>query len=151
MTVPLIRCEKCGQGMRSYPQLKRFMKLRSVAFKHWPGDHYFQPDNEEHLRAWLIVKTGIGATVRELPMGMMIERGTQDKWETILRETLRAAGSYSFVDVDWNRIIVRSPVSMSYDTPHRIATDICRAVDDVIFDVFGVTSETLLKEAEKAA
>ena len=152
MTVPVIRCEKCGQGMgRSYQQLKRLMKLRSVAYKHWPHDHYFQPDSEEHLRAWLIVKAGFAIT-KEIPLGeALLSPKQQDGLEILLRATLQAAGAHAFVDLDWRRIIVRSPVSLSYATSHKVATEICSAIDEVIYAELGITAETLLREAEKAA
>lgn len=41
---------------RSIDQHNRFFALVSALFQQWPEKHSFQPDDEEHLRAWLLVK-----------------------------------------------------------------------------------------------
>ena len=41
---------------RSIDQHNRFFALVSALFQQWPEKHQFQPDDEEHLRAWLLVK-----------------------------------------------------------------------------------------------
>lgn len=150
MTVPVLICEKCGHGMRSYPQLKRFMKLIAVAFEHWPEDHYFQPVCKEHLRAWLIVKSGF-KTAQTIRLRVYYDHASRDDLEFMLHASMRAAGAWAITDMFGDHVIVQRPASMSYKTPHAVATQICQAVDEVIFAELGVTSETLLREAEKAA
>jgi hypothetical protein len=41
---------------RSTAQHRRFFGLVKAAYDQWPENHQFDPDNEDHLRAWLLVK-----------------------------------------------------------------------------------------------
>lgn len=41
---------------RSVEQHRRFFGVIRAAYHHWPERCNFQPDNEDHLRAWLLVK-----------------------------------------------------------------------------------------------
>lgn len=42
--------------LRSLDQHNRFFAVVAALFDQWPERHPFQPDNAEHLRAWLLVK-----------------------------------------------------------------------------------------------
>lgn len=137
--------------MRSYPQLKRFFKLVQVAYHHWPEGHSFQPSCPDHLRAWLIVRAGF-KTAQTIRLRVWRDHAARDDLEFLLTAAMRAAGAWAITDVFADHVVIQRPASMSYDkTPHDVATQICSAVDDVIFAELGVTSETLLREAEKAA
>jgi hypothetical protein len=41
---------------RSINQHNRFFALVAALYQQWPERHPFQPDSEEHLRAWLLIK-----------------------------------------------------------------------------------------------
>ena len=43
---------------RSKKQHGRFFAAIEEAFMHWPATHEFQPENAEHLRAWLLCSAG---------------------------------------------------------------------------------------------
>jgi hypothetical protein len=43
---------------RSIEQHNRFFAIVSALYHQWPERHPFQPDSEEHLRAWLLIKAG---------------------------------------------------------------------------------------------
>jgi len=55
------RCDKCGQKLqhpRNEARHKLFFAVLKPAFDQWPEQYEFQPENEEHLRAWLLTKAG---------------------------------------------------------------------------------------------
>ena len=55
-----MKCPQCGHvaDSRSTPDHRRFFARIHAAFHHWPEAHEFQPDDAEHLRAWLLCKAG---------------------------------------------------------------------------------------------
>jgi hypothetical protein len=53
-----------GPKVRSPADHRRFFGVIKAAFLHWPEKHEFQPEDPEHLRAWLLCRAGYKPRVR---------------------------------------------------------------------------------------
>lgn len=146
-------CPHCGCSLtkaRSGPDHRRFFAVIKAAFEHWPEGHDFQPDDAEHLRAWLICKAGYRiSTPIDLPSNasghvrMLFRLGVE--------AALRSAGNIvAFVVPHRNGVAVVRPRSIAFDKlgQHEFS-DLRNAIEDVIRVETGLDPEALL--TEKAA
>ena len=153
-------CPHCGCDIdnipRSVPQHRRFFGVISAAYHQWPHDHSFQPDNSEHLRAYLLVAAGwkVQSEVR-------FSKGSPEAIEAAaitLRAMMKSLGKPVFVtiEMDKKKIIGAMPRSIAYmskqELGHFEACRIFGRVDEIICAALGVEStDKLLEEAKKAA
>lgn len=143
-------CPRCGDKDRSTPQHRRFFKLVSVAYEHWPETYNkFRPENSEHLRAYLLCKAGWRTEVSF----EMKNRQAINIAALAVKSLMRQMGNYTWVAMKGEALVVYAPKSISYkEAKHR---EICRVftdAEDIICDIIGVRNgDELLKEAEKAA
>jgi hypothetical protein len=148
-------CPKCGTPLkppRSGPDHKRFFSLVNAAFTHWKSTHDFEPDNPEHLRAWLLCRAGYcEKTPIECPV--VEDNPAIAKLIALACEgVMRASKGRGFIKVYGDRIIVYSPKSISWDKLDQKAfNEIRERVTGVIESELGVDAEQLLKETENAA
>lgn len=129
---------------RSTPQHRRFFKLISVVYHHWPETHPFQPDNSEHLRKWLLIKAKhrvihehhAGSAARE--MAALIP---------VLAKQL--GGIYCWSWHDGPMVYVCTAKSIAYDNAgHAEFTEIINRVEDVIEKETNINPNELMAEAE---
>lgn len=146
----MTHCHECGAVQkptqrRSSPQHRRFFKVVSAAYDQWPHNHAFQPDDAEHLRAWLLCKVGYRRTV-QLDDANAIS-------VPMLRAAFKAAGHHAWFHTAGTDVWIISPKSMSFaEMGHRTACDVMAAIDDLICDVLCVRStDDLLQETARAA
>lgn len=147
-------CPHCGGSLesgRSSPDHRRFFALIQAAFHQWKENHEFQPDNSEHLRAWLIAKAGYReGTFVELPDGAT--DGTRKMFMASLESAIRAAGGLGFVKPYRDGVAVVKPKSIAW---HKIGQrefgQIRDAVTDIIEAEIGVSADQLLRERDNAA
>lgn len=147
-----------SQKPRSMDQHKRFFGLVRAAFHHWPEHMHFQPDSEEHLRAWLICmaspdyrttndysmpNTGHPITnaalmefTEQIAMNEIGRKGEAFAFKRWIGLTFRVTRPKS---IKWNRML------------HMKFCTLNNAVEDVIKDVFGVTGDQLLEQHKAAA
>lgn len=144
-------CKKYLGSPRSLLDHRRLFGLIRAAFYHWPHAHEFQPDNEEHLRAWLLCKSGYRET-------HTIAVNTTDDPQIVkvialaVTSAIRAAGGYAFVRPDEGCIRVFSAKSIKFDTLDQMKFVAVRlAVEDVLKAELAIDLDTLLKETEHAA
>jgi hypothetical protein len=83
-------------------------------FDNWPEAHPFQPDNEEHLRAWATVKAGH----RDL-LGERLDHGPGDVvamagFVSRCLERQRKHG-YGFITIHNGSLVFATPRSIAYD------------------------------------
>ena len=134
-------------ALRSLAQHKRFFAVIAAAFNHWPESHRFQPDNEEHLRAWLLVRAG-HHTVKTFYLN-------DDATETARVVPIVMAmmtGKHSWCRSRGNELHVCVPQSIAFDKMEHAA--FCKLnddVDEVIRVETGLDPEKLLRETEAAA
>lgn len=133
------KCQVCGcpvdGSARSYQQHKRFFALIKAYFEHWPESHSFQPDCEEHLRAWVLVKAKHRNVVDVVPGG---------------RATTEARYSWRISSKGHEWLVW--PMSISYDAlPHKAACAVFNEVEVLLEAHTGIAPDKLLKEIEAAA
>lgn len=132
---------------RSVDQHRRFFAVMKAAFHHWPESHRFQADNEEHLRAWLLVRAG-HHTVKTFYLN-------DDATETARLIPIVIAtmtGKHSWCRSRGNELHVCVPQSIAFDKmEHQAFCKLNDDVDEVIRVETGLDPEKLLREAEAAA
>jgi hypothetical protein len=148
-------CPHCGADLhdgkvpRSVEQHRRFFKLCSVAYLHWPESEDFQPTSPEHCRKELLMRAGHRKVIWEMEVDPDMPA---DVLGTIIRTALMAAGEYCRVVTRGNHIWIWKAKSIAFDKlDHQSFCRLNDEVDAVIQEVFGVTGDELLKETEKAA
>lgn len=141
-----------GVRPRSSQDHRRLFKLIAAAFDHWPESYVeFQPDSEEHLRAWLICKAGPefrNVTTFDLPHTDNVALAAE--MIDFAEKLLSSSNGFG----RWRGMTLHkfTPKSMRFDKMSRTEfNDLRDAISDVIEDVCGMSADTLLKETESAA
>jgi hypothetical protein len=137
--------------VRSPADHKRLFACIRAAFMHWPEKHEFQPEDPEHLRAWLLCRAGY-KTVTSLAF--------EDHWSDEMRSTLvelaesliRDAKSHAFVRPMGNALFVFWPRSLKFDElGQKEFGQIREVVEEVIKCETGREASELLRETTRAA
>jgi len=152
------KCPSCGHVLdghakaRSLPDHRRFFGVIRAAFHHWNEAHEFQPDNEEHLRKWLLCKAGY-RDVTTIPCEFAEDQPALLRLVTLAAEgAVKAAGGYAFLRPHGGGIAVFSAKSIAWDKLKQSQFhEIRDAVEAVIKSETGMEPEQLLKETEAAA
>jgi hypothetical protein len=140
-----------GPKVRSPADHRRFFGCIKAAFMHWPEQHDFQPDDAEHLRAWLLCRAGY-KTVTSLEF--------EDHWSDEMRSTLvelaesliRDAKSHAFVRPMGNVLYVFWPRSLKFEElGQKEFGQIREVVEEVIKCETGREASELLRETGRAA
>jgi Protein of unknown function (DUF1367) len=124
-----------------------FFAAIARAFENWPELHEFQPENPEHLRAWLLVKAGyrsiFGESMNRLnnnPMRML-------EFVKSAMERQRSAGGYSFVTEHRGSIVQIVPESIAFS---ELDEDQFRPLRDAVYQLIehhtGIPVVALKKE-----
>lgn len=128
---------------RSVDQHRRLFALIKAAYEHWPETHAFQPDNEEHLRAWLLVK----AKHRRIHKFSFAGGESAAVAELIPAITLMMLQKYSWAWPLDDAVAVCVPESIAFDKLSH--ADACKVFDDVevvLRNEAGLDADELLKE-----
>lgn len=133
---------------RSLPQHRRFHGLVRACYHHWPESHTFQPDNEEHLRAYLLVKAG-HRSIKEFYLADTA--ANEDVARLIPVVAAMMLHRYCWAWVDGEAIKVCAPLTTAFrDMKHEEACKVYDAVDQYLLSI-GMDPEQLLRETEAAA
>lgn len=136
----MTRCPHCGSRPRSSDDHRRFFGLVKAAFEQWPESHEFQPDNPEHLRAWLLCRVNHRKST-------VIETEEPASAVLVVEAAFRAAGAYAFVRPYGAGLAVHSPRSLSWDElDQKKFGPIRDEVSALIESIVGVSADQLLKE-----
>ncbi len=133
---------------RSIDHHRRFFGLVRALFHHWPERMTFQPDNEEHLRAFLLVK----AKHRTIKTFYLTSDEIADECAKVVPiVTAMMLHRYCWCWTDGNAINVAAPQSTAFDKmPHGKACEVYSAVEDYVRSI-GIDPDKVLKETEAAA
>ena len=133
---------------RSNDHHRRFFGLVRAVFHHWPEALEFQPDNEEHLRAYLLVK----AKHRTIKTFYLSDENIADECARVVPiVSAMMLHRYCWAWSDGNAIHVAAPESTAFDKlPHLKACAVYTAVEDFLRTI-GIDPEKVLDETEKAA
>ena len=142
------RCPQCGfvdQGAshkRSNPDHARTFALIARAYQHWPEAHPFEPQNSEHLRAWLIVAAG--PEWRETRTTFL----TDDPATRELAKEVKKDDIHRFVIGDGKTLSIVKPRSIAFDKMGQAEFGRLRdAITDIIEQTIGCSVEDLMQEA----
>jgi len=127
---------------RSLEQHRRFFSVVSAVFNHWPERHPFQPENAEHLRAWLLVKAK-HCTIKTF----YLSEDATELARVLPVITASMLHKHSWCRSDGNALHVCVPLSIAFDTMKH--EDFCRlndGVDEIIRTETGLDPEQLLRE-----
>lgn len=141
------RCPHCGAAPRSSDDHRRLFALVKAAFEQWPESHEFQPDNPEHLRAWLLCKAGY-RDVTTIPVEYADDQPAMLKLVMLTAEAaIKAAKGYAFIRPHNGALAVFSAKSLAWDTlDQKKFGPIRDAVTEIIEGIIGVSADQLLKE-----
>ena len=127
---------------RSIDQHRRLFAQIKAAHVHWPESHSFQPDNAEHMRAWLLVKS----KHRNIKAFYMEDDATEAA-KLIPFVIASMMGKYVWAWGTGNVLNVCMPESIAFDKcPHVQFGPICDAVAAVIERETEMRAEDLLRE-----
>ena len=133
---------------RSIDQHKRFFGLVRALYHHWPEGHDFQPDNEEHLRAYLLVKAK-HRSIKEFYLSD--ERMTDDVARLLPVITAMMLNRYCWAWAEGDALKVCAPLTTNFkDMKHEEACQVYDAVDQYVRSI-GMDPEEVLKQTETAA
>lgn len=133
---------------RSTEQHRRFFGLVRAVYHHWPEAMEFQPDNEDHLRAYLLVK----AKYRTIKTFYMTDESVADECAKVLPiVAAMMLHRYCWAWSDGNAIHVAAPESTAFDKlPHLKACAVYNDVEEYVRSI-GIDPDAVLKETERAA
>lgn len=148
-------CPHCGGVLgkvRSTADHRRFFAVIKAAFTHWPERHEFEPDSAEHLRSWLLCKSGY-SDVTTVPVDYADDQPAMLKLVSLTVEAaVKAANGYAFIRPHGSAVAVFTPKSISFDKlSQKDFAPVRTAVEDVITAEIGVDADKLLNEQESAA
>lgn len=141
-------CPTCGRTTpgkpRSVEAHRRYFKVVSLAFEHWPENHREAPFPDlESFRAWVQMRAGhYTSTSVELD-------GDADAAVKAATAALRAAGSYARARVVGDRMIVYRPSSVAFSKLSQSEfNELSAQVEAVIKAEAHLDAEELLKAAD---
>lgn len=144
-------CPHCGKGgkRRSIEQHRRYFALCKLAFDNWPETHDFQPDNVEHLRKWLQIKSGY-RTAQEIEVARTDPQSLKIM-EATLRAAMKATSDYAWTVTHGKKLYVIASKSIAFDKiSHGEFCTLNNLVQEVIEAETGISTDDLMREAAAA-
>lgn len=141
------RCPNCGfdQGhnhKRSNPDHNRLFGLIRAAFHQWPEWHPFEPQNELHLRKWLIVMAG-----PEFHVAQQTWITNNEEMRAIVKEA-KKGDLDRFAIGDGPTLSICEPKSIAFNKMGQAEFGRLRdAITDIIEQTIGCKVEDLMQEA----
>lgn len=157
----MTHCPHCGCDLhpekgkpRSSPQLRRFFGMLRAMYRHWPETAEFQPESEEALRKWVLIKAGHKDTTDVAVPSAEDQPGLTRLVAVSVEACVRGAGGYAFIrpHPDGGLLRVFKAKSIAFD---RLGQAEFNALNDAVETVYaretGLDPETVLRENERAA
>lgn len=119
---------KAGNG-RSSKHHRLFFGAIIKAFMNWPDSHEFKPQDDEHLRAWLLCKAGYrDVTTHELQDASMAESVA-----AMIEASINQSKAHGFAVYNNNLVYVLTPKSISWGKlPQEEFNKISQSVSDIL-------------------
>lgn len=151
----VITCPHCGCDVdvptRSGRQHRRFFKMIAAAYQNWPEAHAFQPDDSEHLRAWLLVKAGWSVS-QTFSIDKVDDADMPAVSKSLVGIMLGFGRPAWFKVSDNGTITGHMAKSISYPVMgHQDACRVFSDVESIVEGIIGASIDDLLKEAKEAA
>ncbi len=100
----MTHCPHCGCDLqpekgkpRSVEQLRRFFGMLRAMYRHWPETAEFQPESEEALRKWVLIKAGHKDTTDIAVPFADDQPGLTRLVAVSVEACVRGAGGYAFI------------------------------------------------------
>jgi hypothetical protein len=133
---------------RSVDQHRRFFGLVRALYHHWPEAQDFQPDNEEHLRAFLLVKAKHRSIKEFYPETKGVAADFAKMLPIVAAMMLHR---YCWAWAEGDAVKVAAPESLAFDKlPHKKACQVLNDVEDYVRNI-GMDPNEVLKQHEAAA
>lgn len=154
------KCPHCGCDIdakskpRSVEQLRRFFGMLRAMYRHWPETAEFQPESEEALRKWVLIKAGHKDTTDVAVPFADDQPGLTRLVAVSVEACVRGAGGYAFIrpHPDGGLLRVFKAKSIAFD---KLGQAEFNALNDAVETVYaretGLDPETVLRENERAA
>lgn len=131
---------------RRYKFHRFFFATIANYYENWPENHPFEPENEEHLRAWATCKAGYRDTLGER---LNHDEGDAHRMADFITKALRLCRKkYCFVAIYNGSLVLLSPKSIAFGALDQTAF---APIADKIFDVLeresGIPIATMMAEA----
>ena len=140
--------DEISEEPRSVPQHRRFFGLVRAIYHHWPEHLEFQPDNEDHLRAYLLVKAGHRSVKTFYPE---VKGVSADFAKMLPIVSAMMLNRYCWAWADGEAVKVAAPESTAFQKlPHKKACQVLNDVEDFV-RTLGIEPDEVLKQTEKAA
>ena len=154
-------CPHCGCKIdgktkpRSAPQLRRFFAMLRAMYQHWPETAAeFQPESEEHLRKFVLIKAGHRETT-DIPVTFAEDQPGLTKLTALsIEAALKAAGAYAFIrpHPDGGLVRVFKARSIAFNQMGQAEFNALNdAVETAYAQETGLDPEQVLKQTEQAA
>jgi hypothetical protein len=140
-----------GPRVRSPADHRRFFGVIRAAFLHWPERHEFQPEEPEHLRAWLLCRAGY-KSVTEIPCPPDSPPAVAKLATLAAEAAIKAAKTYGFVRPQGDALYVFAPKSLAWESlGQKEFGQVRESVEEVIKCETGKEASELLRETTRAA
>ena len=139
---------------RSLAQMRRFFGVLRAMQSHWPESAEFQPESEEHLRKYVLVKAG-HRDATDIPVPYAEDQPSVTKLVAISVEgAVRAAGAFAFIRPHPRGGMVRvfRAKSIAFDKLEQAEFNKLNDEVEAIYKAeTGLDADELLQQTESAA
>ena len=123
-----------------------FRSLLRATYEHWPESHIFQPENEDHLRAWLLIRAK-HCTIKSFYM----DSDASENARLIPFVMATMTGKHAWARAKGNELQVCVANLIAFDKcPHQL---FCKLCDDIAADIkneTGMDADELLRARDAA-
>ena len=157
----MTHCPHCGCDLqpekgkpRSVEQLRRFFGMLRAMYRHWPETAEFQPESEEALRKWVLIKAGHKDTTDIAVPFADDQPGLTRLVAVSVEACVRGAGGYAFIrpHPDGGLLRVFKAKSIAFN---QLGQAEFNALNDAVETAYaqetGLDPEQVLKQTEQAA
>ena len=153
-TCPHCGCKIDGKTKpRSAPQLRRFFGMLRAMVQHWPETAEYQPENEEALRKWVLIKAGHKETTDVAVPFAEDQPGLTRLVAIAVEACVRGAGGYAFIrpHPDGGLLRVFKAKSIAFDNLGQAEFNALNdAVEDIYASETGLNPDEVMKQTEQA-
>jgi len=157
----MTHCPHCGCDLqpekgkpRSVEQLRRFFGMLRAMYRHWPETAEFQPESEEALRKWVLIKAGHKDTTDIAVPFADDQPGLTRLVAVSVEACVRGAGGYAFIrpHPDGGLLRVFKAKSIAFNQMGQAEFNALNdAVETAYAQETGLDPEQVLKQTDEAA
>ena len=135
------KCPACGSVKRTRREHNTCFGVIAMAFPHWPETHPFQPKDEDHLRAWLLIECG---HTDELDVNDLCE-GNPAVIAAVGQFFCNNRKDFRLVNRG-NRLIVKRPRTLQKDV---IGVETYRKVAQAVYEIIAIETGLTVEDYKR--